>query len=85
MVTDTHSLDFDMAKYIDMAKEHLLHIFTQTRNKHTHICIYRVFIKYCVFYLNSASSAAALVLYLPGVCTHNDTEEKRKKARIRNI
>ena len=41
---------------------------------------YRVFIKYCVFplkfwiFLNSASSAAALVFYLPGVCTHTDTE-----------
>ena len=40
---------------------------------------YRVFIKYCVFslkfcdFLNSASSAAALVFYLPGVCTHTDT------------
>ena len=39
---------------------------------------YRVFIKYCVFslkviFLNSASSAAALVFYLPGVCAHTDT------------
>ena len=38
--------------------------------------IYRVFIKYCVFsliffiFLNSASSAAAPVFYLPDVCTH---------------
>ena len=44
--------------------------------------MYRVFIKYCVFslkkfdFLNSLSSAAALVLYLPGVCTHTDTEER---------
>ena len=30
-----------------------------------------------VIFLNSASSAAALVFYLPGVCTHNDTEGKQ--------
>ena len=48
--------------------------------------MYRVFIKYCFFplkfviFLNSASSAAALVFYLPGVCTHTDTE-----ARVWNI
>ena len=53
--------------------------------------IYRVFIKYCVFpcnvvdFLNSASSAAALVFYLPGVCTHTDTEGNQRKARVRNI
>ena len=53
--------------------------------------LYRVFIKYCVFpknfviFLNSASSAAALVFYLPGVCTHTDTEGKQRKARVRNI
>ena len=41
---------------------------------------YRVFINYCVFslnffdFLNSASSAAMLVFYLPVVCTHNDTK-----------
>ena len=46
---------------------------------------YRVFINYCVFpynfgiFLNSASSAAALVLYLPGVCTHTDTERNRER------
>ena len=51
----------------------------------------RVFIKYCVFslkfcdFLNSASSAAALVFYLPGVCTHTDTEGKQRKVRVRNI
>ena len=43
--------------------------------------LYRVFIKYCVFslkcFLNSASSAAALVFYLPGVCTQTDTEGKQ--------
>ena len=50
-----------------------------------------MFIKYCVFpwnfviFLNSASSAAALVFYLPGVCTHTDTEGKQRKARVRNI
>ena len=52
---------------------------------------YRVFIKYCVFpynfviFLNSASSAAALVFYLPGVCTHTDTEANQRKAGVRNI
>ena len=52
---------------------------------------YRVFINYCVFplnfviFLNSASSAAALVFYLPGVCTHTDTKGKQRKARVQNI
>ena len=52
---------------------------------------YRVFIKYCFFpynvviFLNSVSSAAALVFYLPGVCTHTDTEGKQRKANVRNI
>ena len=31
------------------------------------------------------SSAAALVFYLPGACTHTDTERKHRKARVRNI
>ena len=30
-----------------------------------------------VIFLNSASSAAVLVFYLPGVCTHTDTEGKQ--------
>ena len=34
---------------------------------------------------HSASSAAALVFYLPGVCTHTDTEGKQRKAGVRNI
>ena len=38
-----------------------------------------------VNFLNSASSAAALVFYLPGVCTHTDTEGKQRKARVQNI
>ena len=38
-----------------------------------------------MIFLNSASSAAALVFYLPGVCTHTDTERKQRKARVRNI
>ena len=52
---------------------------------------YRVFIKYCVFpkkklnFLSSASSAAALVFYLPSVCTHTDTKGKQRRARVRNI
>ena len=47
--------------------------------------MYRVFIKYCVFFpeyfvifLNSASYAAALVFYLPDVCTHTNTEGKQR-------
>ena len=42
-------------------------------------------LKYCYFSLNFASSAAALVFYLPCVCTQTDTEEKQRKARVRNI
>ena len=38
-----------------------------------------------MFFLNSASSAAALVFYLFGVCTHTDTEGKQREARVRNI
>ena len=38
-----------------------------------------------MIFLNSASSAAALVFYLPGVCTHTDTEGKQRKARVQNI
>ena len=38
-----------------------------------------------VIFLNSASSAAALVFYLPGVCTYIDTEGKQRKTRVRNI
>ena len=38
-----------------------------------------------MIFLNSVSSAAALVFYLPGVCTHTDTEGKQRKARVRNI
>ena len=30
-----------------------------------------------VIFVNSASSAVALVFYLPGVCTHTDTEGKQ--------
>ena len=36
-------------------------------------------------FLNSASFAAALGFYLPGVCTHTDTEGKQRRARVRNI
>ena len=35
--------------------------------------------------LNSVSSAAALVFYLPGVCTHSDDEGKQRKAKVQNI
>ena len=50
-----------------------------------------MFNKYCVFsynfviFLNSGSSAAALVFYLPGVCTHTDTEGKQRKTRVGNF
>ena len=43
-----------------------------------------MFLKYCVFslrfydFLNSASSAAALVFYLPGVCTHRHRGKTEK-------
>ena len=33
--------------------------------------------------MNSASSAAALVFYLPCVCTLTDTEGEQRKARVR--
>ena len=36
-----------------------------------------LFSKNVVIFLNSTSSAASLVFYLPGVCTHTDTEEKQ--------
>ena len=38
-----------------------------------------------MIFLNSASPAAALVFYLPGVCTHTDTAGKQRQARVRNI
>ena len=38
-----------------------------------------------VIFLNSASSAAALVFYLPGVCTHTDTEGKQSSEKKHNI
>ena len=43
------------------------------------------FPKKIVIFLNSVSSAASLVFYLPGVCTHTDTEDKQRKASVRNI
>ena len=38
-----------------------------------------------MIFLNSVSFAAALVFYLPGVCTHTDTEGKQREARVGNI
>ena len=38
-----------------------------------------------MIFLNSASSAAVLAFYLPGVCTHTDTKGKQRKTRVRNI
>ena len=44
---------------------------------------YRVFIKYRGFFLkkflNSASSAAAIVFYLPGVCVHTLTPRENRE------
>ena len=38
-----------------------------------------------MIFLNSVSSAAALVFYLPGVCTYTDTKGKQRKTTVRNI
>ena len=38
-----------------------------------------------MIFLNSDSSAEALVFYLPCVCTHTDTEAEQRKARVQNI
>ena len=38
-----------------------------------------------MIFLDSVSSAVAPVFYLPGVCTHTDTEGKQGKTRVRNI
>ena len=35
-----------------------------------------------VIFLNSASTAASLVFYLPGVCTHTDIERKQSPENI---
>ena len=35
-----------------------------------------------MIFLNSASSAAALMFYLPGMCTHTGTEGKQRKVRV---
>ena len=43
------------------------------------------FIYNLVIFLNSASSAAALVFYLPGVCTYTGTKGKQRKTTVRNI
>ena len=40
------------------------------------------FPKNVVIFLNSASSAAALVFYLRGVCTHTDIERKQSLENI---
>ena len=54
---------------------------------YTTVCSLNIlfFPPYFVIFLNSASTAAALVFYLPGVCTHTDTEGKQRKTRVRNI
>ena len=38
-----------------------------------------------MIFLNSAGSAAAQVFYLPGVCTHTDTEGKQSPEYIYKI
>ena len=35
-----------------------------------------------VIFLNSSSSTAALVFYLPGVCTHTDTVGKQRNTSL---
>ena len=56
----------------------------------TETITYKVFIKYCVFpknfviFLNSASSAAALVFYLP-VCVHTLTPREKKERQESEI
>ena len=60
-------------------------IITRVKVNCTGFGRYRVFPSNVVVFLNSASSAAALVFYLPGVCTHTDTVRKQRKARDRNI
>ena len=41
-------------------------------------------LNYCVFSLKFCDFSE-LVFYLPGVCTHTDTEGKHRKYRVRNI
>ena len=38
-----------------------------------------------MIFLNSASSVAALVFYLPGVCTHTDAEGKQTSEYLKKI
>ena len=38
-----------------------------------------------MIFLNSVSSATALVFYLSGMCTHTNTEGKQREARVWNI
>ena len=52
----------------------LLHYRIRDQGVHEILCF---FLKFFVIFLNSASSAAALVFYLPGVCTYTDTEGKQ--------
>ena len=57
------------------------------------INMYRVFIKYCVFSLKFCDfselyqfcCSAGVLSYLPGLCTHTETEGKQRKAKVRNI
>ena len=53
---------------------------------------YRVFIKYCVFSLKCCDfsepcqSCCTVGFYLPGLCTHTETEGKhQRKSRVQNI
>ena len=43
------------------------------------------FLKKIVIFPNSASSAEALLFYLPGECTHTDTKGKQRKVRVWKI
>ena len=65
-------------------------IFPTERTAKDSSCVLNAFILLSIglaraiaLYSSAASSAAALVFYLPGVCTHTDTEGKQRKPRVR--
>jgi len=58
--------------------KYLIHI----QGVHLILCF---FLKMLWFFWTFVSSAAALVFYLLGVCTHTGTKGKQRKTRVRNI
>ena len=84
-------LNIRVKNYCPLPKKKLIILWFSKEGLVERTIWYRVFIKYCVFpknfviFLNSASSAEALVFYLPGVCTHTYTKGNQRKARVRNI